>query len=225
MLMRAERSICECDVAVLVLDALAGVTTQDKKIGGQIAEAARPCVIVVNKWDLAAEEEGKSNRLVAKKAKKVSFREEYQAALRRELFFLNWAPVLFASAKTGASVGQLFDLVAQIEQEMTRRVETPELNRALVRAVDAYPPPRVSGKRFKIYYAFQTEMRPPTFTMFVNDAALLTQHYQRYLVDKLRATWGFTGCPVLFKFKPRERREFVRKPVENRNPKKKWAAK
>ena len=224
-LMRAERSIRECDVAVLVLDALAGVTKQDKKIGGQIAEAARSCVVLVNKWDLAADEEGKSNRLVAKKAKKVSFREEYQAAVRRELFFLNWAPVLFASAKTGASVRQVFELVEQIERELNRRIETPELNRALVRAVDAYPPPRVSGKRFKIYYAFQSETRPPTFTMFVNNAQLLTQHYQRYLTDKLRAAWGFTGCPVLFKFKPRERREFVRNPVENRRTEKKFARK
>jgi GTP-binding protein len=208
-LMRAERSIRECDVAVLVLDALAGVTKQDKKIGGQIADSHRACVVVVNKWDLAADLEGKSNRLVARKAKKTTFQEEYLAALRRELFFLNWAPVLFVSAKTGASVNQLFDLVNKIQGELSRRIETPELNRTLLRAMEAYAPPLVSGKRFKIFYAYQSEWRPPTFTLFVNDEKLLTQHYRRFLTDKLRAACGFSGCPVLFRFRQRERRAFV----------------
>jgi GTP-binding protein len=218
-LMRAERSIKECDVAVLVLDALAGVTKQDKKIGGQVFEANRACAIVVNKWDLAAEQEGKSNRLVAKKAKKQTFREEYLAALRKELFFLDWVPVLFASAKTGASVNQLFHLVNQIEKELGRRVETPELNRSLTKAMEAYPPQLVGGKRFKIFYAFQSEANPPTFTLFVNDEKLLTPHYRRYLTDKLRAAWGFTGCPILFQFRQRERRAFVPGPGEKNREK------
>jgi len=205
-LMRAERSIRECDIAVLVLDAVVGVTTQDKRIAGQIAEAKRGCVVLVNKWDLAAEEERrtKSEGRTAKgndhkpgSGKKKTFREEYTEALRRELFFVDWAPVLFASAKTGLGLSELFDLIGRIEQELLRRVETPQLNRLLERTMDAYSPPVVSGKRFKAYYAFQKSTQPPTFTLFVNDAKCLTQHYERYLISRIRGAWGFDGCPVV----------------------------
>jgi GTP-binding protein len=205
-LMRAERSIRECDIAVLVLDAVAGVTAQDKRIAGQIAEARRGCVILVNKWDLAAEQEretkdeGQRTKDKGRKGsaiKKQSFREEYLEALRRALFFADWAPVLFASAKTGAGLSELFDLVARVEQEMARRVDTPQLNRSLERMLETYSPPVVSGKRFKIYYAFQKATHPPTFTLFVNDAKCLTQHYERYLIARIRGVWGFDGCPVV----------------------------
>jgi GTP-binding protein len=213
-LMRAERSIRECDIGVLVLDAVAGVTKQDKKIAGQIAEAGRGCVVLVNKWDLAAEEErrtksegrkGKETRTQPK-----SFRELYEKALRRELFFLDWAPVLFASAKTGENLGRLFDQIAGIEREMMRRVETPQLNKLLMRALDSYPPPFVGGKRFKIYYAFQRASWPPTFRLFVNHASCLTPHYQRFLTDKIRAAWGFTGCPIVLECRQRERRQLFK---------------
>jgi GTP-binding protein len=209
-LMRAERSIRECDVAVLVLDAVEGVTKQDKNIGGQIAEAARGCVILVNKWDLAAEQEAKHRN------RKKTFRDEYLEALRRELFFLDWATVLFVSAKTGKGVAELFKAIAVIEKEMHQRVETPQLNRLLSRALDSYSPPRVHGKRFKILYAFQKAVTPPTIAMFVNDAGCLTPHYRRFLIDKIRASWGFTGCPVLLELKQRQRREFVGKPPKRR---------
>ena len=209
-LMRAERSIRECDIAVLVLDAVAGVTTQDKKIAGQITEAGRGCVVLVNKWDLAAEEEQKERRDTGKEKKKKTFREKYLAALQRELFFLDWAPVLFASAKTGENTNKLFDQIAVIEQEMTRKVETPQLNKFLMRALDSYPPPSVSGKRFKIFYAFQKASHPPTFRLFVNYASCLTPHYKRFLIDKIRAVWAFTGCPILLECRERERRKFVK---------------
>ncbi len=208
-LMRAERSIRECDVAVLVLDAVAGVTNQDKKIGGQIAEAARGCVILVNKWDLAAELDAKTKKQKATGKRQKNFREEYVEALRKELFFLDWASVSFVSAKTGKGVSDLFTAISVIEREMARRVETPKLNQVLTRALDSYPPPYVGGKRFKIFYAFQKSSRPPTFALFVNDASKLTPHYRRFLVDKIRASWGFTGCPVLLELKQRQRREFI----------------
>lgn len=212
-LMRAERSIRECDVAVLVIDAVAGVTKQDKKIGGQIAEAKRACVILVNKWDLAAKEDAKSQALVARKAKKKSFRDEYIEALRKELFFLDWATVLFTSALTGNGVTDLFNAIGVIETEMEKRAETPELNRLLIRAIDSYPPPRMAGKRFKIFYAFQKPGRPPTYTLFVNEVGLLTPHYERFLVDKIRAAWGFTGCPVVLELRHRPRKILARKPA------------
>ena len=220
-LMRAERSIRECDIAVLVLDAVAGVTKQDKKIAGQIAEAGRGCTVLVNKWDLAAEQEQKTEagkrkeesgkwRAKGGRNRPKTFREEYEKALRRELFFLDWAPVLFASARTGQNLEKLFDQIATIEQEMTRRVETPQLNRLLIRALDSYPPPYVGGKRFKIYYAFQRASQPPTFRLFVNHASCLTSHYERFLIDKIRAAWGFAGCPIILECRQRERRRLVK---------------
>jgi GTP-binding protein len=210
-LMRAERSIRECDIAVLVLDAVAGVTKQDQKIAGQIAEAARGCVVVVNKWDLAADEERKDRvREGGGRKRKKTFREQYLEALRKELFFLDWAPVLFASAKTGENLSQLFDQVSVIEQEMTRHVETPQLNKLFMRALDAYPPPFFGGKRFRIYYAFQKPSQPPTFRLFVNQASCLTPHYKRFLIDKIRAAWAFTGCPIRLECRERERRKFVK---------------
>ncbi len=215
-LMRAERSIRTCNVAILVLDALDGVTRQDKKIGGLIAEAARGCIILVNKWDLAAEQDAKSQKLVARQAKKKTFRDEYLAALRKELFFLDWAAVLFVSAKTRQGVGELFQAINVIEKEMQTRAETPQLNRLLTRAIDSYSPPAIGGQRLKIFYAFQKPERPPRFTLFVNDVRLLTPHYRRYLVDKIRAGWGFTGCPVMLELRARERKIFIRKPASNK---------
>ena len=209
--MRAERSIRECDIAVLVLDAVDGVTKQDKNIAGQIAEAARGCIVLVNKWDLASEEERKERADRSRGMKrKTSFREQYLEALRKELFFLDWAPVLFASAKTGENLNQLFDRVAVIESEMTRRIDTPQLNRLFMRALDAYPPPAIGGKRFKIYYAYQKASQPPRFRLFVNQASCLTPHYKRFLIDKIRAAWAFTGCPIVLECQQRDRRAFVK---------------
>src|SRR5262249_30836867 len=152
--------------------------------------------------------------LVSRKAKKKTFQEEYIEALRRELFFLDWATVLFTSALTGKGVTELFKAIGVIETEMQKRIETPQLNRLLTRALDSYPPPRVSGKRFNIFYAFQKDARPPTFIAFVNEARLLTPHYERFLIDKIRAVVGFTGCPVVFQFRHRERKIFVSKPAK-----------
>lgn len=221
-LMRAERSIRECDVAVLVLDAVAGVTKQDQKIGGQIAEAKRACVILVNKWDLAAEMDAKMHRLKTAGKRQKDFREEYIEALRKELFFLDWAAVLFTSALTGKGVTELFKAIGVIDNEMEKQVETPALNRLLARAIDAYPPSYVGGKRFKIYYAFQKSTRPPRFLLFVNDVGCLTKHYERFLTDKIRATYGYTGCPVVIELRARERKEFVAKPPQKRGSEKKF---
>ena len=196
-LMRAERSIRECDIAVLVLDAGSGVTRQDKHIGGQIAEAACGCVLVVNKWDTVPRNERD--------------RDEFVERVRRQLFFLDWAPVLLASAKTGAGLDRLFQLVGSVERELERRIETPELNRLFGSALQSYPPPMVRGRRFKVFYAFQRAVRPPTLTLFVNDAGALTPHYKRFLIDRIRSTWGFVGSPVVLECRQRMRKIFTEK--------------
>lgn len=212
-LMRAERSIRECDLAVLVLDAAAGVTMQDKKIGGKILEAGRACVIVVNKWDLATAQQA-ATRLrprASGAASRQSFQAEYVRAVRRELFFLDWAPLLFTSAKTGAGVAELFPLISRIEQEASRAVPTPELNQLVGRALSAYPPPRVHGQRLKVYYAFRKPGLPPTLVLFVNNTACLTPHYRRFLTDKIRSVWSFRGWPILLECRPRPRRAYGKK--------------
>ena len=215
-LMRAERSIRQCDIAVLVLDARDGVTQQDKNIAGQIVEAGRGCAIVVNKWDLAAREEApkRSPRPGGGGPKtKKSFRDEYVEAVRRELFFLDWAPVLFVSAKTGRAVDELIPLLDGVDRELGRRVETPQLNQLLRRCLESNPPPLAQGRRFKVYYAFQKPVRPPTFVLFVNHAGGLIPHYQRYLIDKLRGAWGFAGCPVALELRARSRPAGRQRPV------------
>ena len=217
-LMRAERSLRECDIAVLILDAVDGVTKQDKNIAGQIFEAGRGCVILVNKWDLAVEQEklqDAGTKLRKQNQRKQTFREEYLEALRRELFFLDWAPVLFVSAKTGKGMHDLFNEIESVEREMEKRIETPELNKILARAIESYPPPFIHGKRFKIFYAYQQSARPPTLTLFVNDAQSLTPHYKRFLIDKIRAVWNFHGCPVRLNLRQRERRPFVKRRISH----------
>jgi len=98
------------------------------------------------------------------------------------------------------------------------------LNRLLTRAIDAYSPPVIGGQRFKIFYAFQKPDRPPRFMLFVNDPRLLTPHYQRYIIDKIRAGWGFTGCPVQIELRMRERKIFVKKTALNKGFRKKRAS-
>jgi GTP-binding protein len=215
-LMRAERSIRECDIAVLVIDASQGVSKQDKAIGGLITEARRNCVILVNKWDLVKEDEARANRNAGKqRGNAKTFREEFLERIRRELFFLDWAPVLFASARTGERVDELFRLVGDIEVEMARRVETPRLNQLISRSLEGYPPPFLHGKRFKVFYAFQKPGLPPTIALFVNDTKHLTPHYERFLIDRIRAVWPFTGCPVILNCQPRERRKFTPKSTKS----------
>jgi GTP-binding protein len=211
-LMRAERSIQECDIAVMVLDATTGVTKQDKHIAGQVAEASKCCLIVVNKWDLMVEAEAaaqKQHKNPRRNMRAQTYREQFMEMVHHELFFLDWASVLFLSALKGTGVDQIFGEVRKIEEQMTTRITTPELNRLLARSMESYPPPAISGKRFKIYYAFQRLGLPPTITMFVNGRQLLTQHYERFLKAKIRSVWAFQGCPLRVECRERDRRKFV----------------
>jgi GTP-binding protein len=187
------------------------VTKQDQRIGGMIDEARRSCIILVNKWDLATVEEKKARKPLARGKMPPTFREEYLTALRKELFFLDWAPVLFASAKTGERVQDLFSLIARVEQARQDHADTPRLNQVLSRAITSYPPPYIHAKRFKIFYAFQKPGTSPTFVLFVNDVRCLTPHYQRYLADQIRKEWEFTGCPVVFECRARTRKSFAEK--------------
>ncbi|MBM3888914.1 MAG: ribosome biogenesis GTPase Der, partial [Verrucomicrobia bacterium] len=176
-------------LAILVLDASFGVSAQDKKIGGLILAAHKGCVIAVNKWDLIGEK-------VQKK-----FIEE----LHRLLFFLDFAPVVFISAKSGQGMGRLLSVIHEVDHQLNQTITTGLLNRVLADAVAARQPPLRAGQRLKFYYATQTGTRPPRILTFVNTPAAFSDSYRKYLADKLRAAFGFEGCPIVISGRQRER--------------------
>ncbi|KXB89427.1 ribosome biogenesis GTPase Der [uncultured Megasphaera sp.] len=179
---RALRAVDRSDVAVLVLDAQDGVTEQDKKIAGYIHEAGKGCIIVVNKWDLI-DKDSKTSQ---------SFEED----IRRELAFLQYAPILFASALTKQRVNRLADMVKFVAEQQHMRVSTSVLNELLEDAQLTNPPPAKGGKLLRIYYMTQASVQPPTFILFVNEPRLMHFSYVRFLENRLRETFGFEGTPI-----------------------------
>ena len=191
--LRAVRAIERADVAVLLIDATEGVLAQDAHVAGYVDEAAKGLIIAVNKWDLAE--------------KHPRAQQEYTQVLRRELKFLDWAPVVYLSAKTGQRVSRLLPMALDIQSERTKRVPTPRLNQVIRDAVDAHPLSE-RGRMLKIYYTAQTGTAPPRFTCFCNDPRLVHFSYVRYLDNTLRAAFGFPGTPIRLEFRSRsERRE------------------
>jgi GTP-binding protein len=184
----ARRSLERADLALVVLDAAEGVTTQDARIAGYAEAAGRAVVLVVNKWDLI----GAADRA-----------PELVRSLRERLPFLAHAPVVFTSARAGSGLRQLFETIDRVAVDYAKEIPTGELNRALIAAVERRPPQGVHGKTLKIYYATQTATRPPTFLLFVNDPAALHFSYERYLVSALRERFGLAGCPVRLRLRRR----------------------
>lgn len=196
---RSAHVINRANLCILVLDAMEGVSMQDKKIGGLIQEAIRPCLVVINKWDLVRDQGD------ATKKKE----QEYLDALRRDLFFIEYAPVLFVSAKSGEKVEHILRAVEKIEKNRRRKITTSELNEALQKAQEKYAPPLVGNRRFKIYYAThqldETQPHPtPTLICFINSRKLLVPAYQRYIELKLREKFDFTGCPIRWIWKEKK---------------------
>lgn len=196
--MRARKSIEEADIVVLVLDAEQGPTEQDKKIAGLITEARKGCVLLVNKWDLAQADIKVTQR-------------EYEKALRRSMYFLSFAPIVFASAQSGYNVRKAIETIDYVAAQISTNIPTSTLNRVLHDAVKRVSPPRVGGKRLKFYYATQVGERPPRFRFFVNQPELNTPAYQAYLVSALRAASGFEGSPIVFEFRSSHERKEERR--------------
>jgi len=180
--MRADVSMRRADVAIVLIDASEGLTDQDAHVAGQAQEAGCAAIIAVNKWDLVQ----KDNSTTGAWAK----------ALRAELKFLSYAPILFLSAKTGQRVGRIFEMVDRIVHEYRKRIPTGELNRWLREAVAHRPPPLRRGRPLRINYATQVAVAPPTFALFCNDPTAIHFSYQRYLINQLRERFGFDGTPV-----------------------------
>lgn len=197
--MRAERSIRRANLCILTIDISSGVTTQDKKIAGLIQEARRPAIVVINKFDLL-KTKGRSRSVI----------DEVVEDSRQRLFFLDYAPVLVTSALTGEHVDKLFRLVRKMFRASQKRIGTGRLNRLLRDAVAANPPPMISGRRLKLFYATQTTgptgqllLQPPEFVLFVNEPRLLGETYRRYLEGRIRAEEPYPGLPILLSLRPR----------------------
>jgi len=191
---RAIKAVERCDVALLLIDAAEGVTEQDKKIGGIAHEEGKGVIIVLNKWDLL--EEKKSGTL-----------SEYTRKVREEMKFLDYAPVISISALTRQRVGKIYELIDEVVEQGRKRISTHQLNKVLEDSVGLHPPGMHKGRRIKFYYITQGDTAPPTFIVFVNRPEGVHFSYLRYLENKLRDKFEFTGNPVRIFLKKRQRSE------------------
>lgn len=188
---RSIKSMERADAIVVVIDATTGVTEQDQRIAGIAEEKGKACVIVVNKWDLI---EKNNNTL-----------QEYEEEVRDKLHFIKYAPLVFTSTVTKKRLFNIFEIIESAVEENNRRVTTGLLNQIINEAVALNPPPTDKGRAPRIYYSTQAAIKPPTFTLFVNNFELFQESYKRYLENKIRASFGFTGTPIKLIFRNRER--------------------
>jgi GTP-binding protein len=197
--MRAERSIRRADLCVLIVDLTMGVTAQDKRIAGLIQKARKAAIVVLNKWDL-----------IRPKRSERKMMAQLVNETRARIFFLNYAPVLIASALTGENIEKLFEVIAKVQRAAQERIGTGVLNRLLRSAFAANPPPMVSGRRLKLFYVAQASgipeaaLEPLEFVLFVNDPRLLSETYRRYLEARIRKARPYRGLPIILTCRPRQ---------------------
>ncbi len=191
---RAIRSIRDCDVALLVIDAKEGISDQDQKISSIITESGKGLIIAINKWDLI--EDKKANTI-----------NQFDKKLANEIPFLEFAPKIFISAKTKQRLNQIFDKAAEVYEQCTKRVSTGLLNKVVKELYALNPPTSVKGKKLKLLYATQAGVQPPTFVLFANNGDLLKDHYKRYIENKLREAFGFFGTPIRISVRERSEKE------------------
>ncbi|MFL5645802.1 MAG: ribosome biogenesis GTPase Der [Chloroflexota bacterium] len=216
--LRALHALSRADVAVLVVDAVEGLTSQDAHVAGYVIEEGKGLVIAINKWDLVEDKTDKTF-------------DQYVEWIRNEVPFLDFAPILSISAKTGQRVGRVLEAAIDIWGERRKRVSTGELNRVLLAATERTPPPPVRGHRPKLFYATQAAVAPPTFVFFASDASSVHFSYRRYLENQLRDKFGFDGTPIRLIFRDRSsvklpRRKKLRSaPVSVKGPRRGGTAK
>lgn len=191
-ILRSLKAVQRADLALLLLDAGEGITEQDQRLAGYVDQAGRGLILVVNKWDLQRGGE--------------KARSEFLDQIRRSLSFVPYAPVCFVSALTGWRLNTLFPAMLETWQEQHRRIPTALLNELLADALDVNPPAPVKGRRVKIFYVTQPSVKPPTFVFFTGEPELIHFSYRRYLENRLREAFGFTGTPIVLKFKKRKRK-------------------
>ena len=180
--LRATLAVERADVCLIMIDANEGVTEQDTKVAGLAHEAGKASIIVVNKWD-AVEKDDKTMDRMCKD-------------IRRDLAYMDYAPIMFISALTGSRVDRLFDAINQVANQASMRITTGMLNDVLADATTRVQPPTDKGKRLKVYYMTQVGIRPPHFVIFCNSRELFHFSYQRYIENQIRATFGLEGTPI-----------------------------
>jgi GTP-binding protein len=188
----ARRAIEAADIVVLVVDASAGATDQDAAIAGEADKAGRGIIIVANKWDLM-------------KDRGPDFVKEFDETLRRQLKFLDYAPVLHISAATGERTPKLLEMIDKVGESRRMRVKTPELNRFVQGVTAAHPPASPGKHHVRVLYAAQTGVAPPTFVFFTNVATQFHFSYQRFLLNQIRDAFGFLGTPIRLHVRKRGR--------------------
>lgn len=194
---RAFKAIRRADVVLLVIDAIDGVTEQDQKLAGRIADDGRACVVVINKWDAIEKD---SHTIY-----------EYERHLEDRLHFTNWAETIFVSAMTGQRVEKILELVNRAAEQHRRRVSTSVINEVLEEAGNWHSPPTTrQGRQGKIYYGTQVSTQPPAIALFVNDPNLFNDNYRRYIERQFRQSLGFVGTPVRFFWRGKKLREVER---------------
>ena len=182
MILRTVSAVERADIVLLIIDAVEGITEQDAKIAGIAHDRGKAIIIVVNKWD-AIEKTEKTTR-------------EYEADIRTVLSFMNYAHIMFVSAKTGQRLPKLYETIDAVNENHSMRVATGVLNEIMAQAVAMKQPPSDKGKRLKLYYITQVSVRPPTFVIFVNNRELMHFSYTRYIENQIRETFGFIGTPL-----------------------------
>lgn len=190
MILRTVGAVERADIAVLVIDAVEGISEQDAKIAGIAHDKGKAIIIAVNKWDLVE----KNNQSVKK------FTED----IRRVLSFIQYAEIIFISAQTGQRLVKLYDMIDAVNASQNMRIQTGVLNEIIQEAAVLQQPPSDKGKMLRIRYATQVGVKPPTFVLFVNYKKLMHFSYQRYIENQIRETFGFRGTPLRFIIRERE---------------------
>jgi GTP-binding protein len=227
---RTEESIARCDIAVMVLDAEAGVTAQDKKVAGKILSDRKACILVVNKWDLveAGVAEAREQEVARRDAgehpargsgRRLTTLADFGGWVQEQLFFLDYAPVIFTSALSGFHLDRLLEAVRYVAAQLRQKVPTALLNRTLYDTIEERQPVSAAGHRVKFFYATQVRQSPPTFLLFVNRDELFSDQYTKYLAGRMRRAFGYEGCPLVLVAKARPKTvEPKRKPKPGYGP-------
>ncbi len=180
--LRALRAIERSDVVLVVLNGEEGIQEQDKKIAGYAHEAGKAVIIVVNKWDAVEKDEKTMNH--------------YTQQIREHFLFLDYAPIIFVSAKTKQRVHQILGIVQRVSENHAMRIQSSILNEVIEDAIARNPAPTDKGRRLRIYYTTQVAVKPPTFVTFVNEPELMHFSYERFLENRIRETFDFEGTPI-----------------------------
>ncbi|WDV47586.1 ribosome biogenesis GTPase Der [Clostridiaceae bacterium M8S5] len=189
---RSLAAIERSDVCLIVIDASEGLTEQDKKVAGYAHENGKAAIVLVNKWDLI----DKDDRTYL----------EFEKEVVNGLAFMKYAPIITISALTGKRVNRIIDMIKTVANNHSLRIKTGILNDIIGEAVLMNQPPSDKGRRLKIYYGTQASVKPPKFTIFVNDKELMHFSYTRYLENKIRESFGFEGTPIRFEIRQKRGR-------------------